>query len=887
MIKAASHYFKYLKKHNKPVNYNLWIAMIVLCTSLIIGEVILAYYHDTTQTKFTSELNSLYEFNRKANHLNEKITLIGDVYYDMTYMEDKKNLMSRLDQYSDLFDKSWNEVRHHPQRDKMNADISSGLQSIYEQKNILVKQIQFLLEKSLSKTRPEYKILENTDGRFHLMLTVLNIINKQIQSSIDKLIKDEEMQLKRIHGFSIIVGIFLLLSCLYVSYFGINIARETLTLKDVLIQQSFALDQSAIVAITDERGKIEFANDNFLAATGYREKELIGQNVRVLNSGRHSKEFFKDMWNTVSSGHIWKGEIQNKRKDQSLYWVDTSIVPMRKSTEDKIDGYIVIRYDITEKKHIQEDLEESQKKLHIALKSSGLGVLDWDIKTGEFSWSSEFAELLRYSMDDLTPTLEGFTSLVHPDDLPGLNIAIDEHLKLARPLNCEIQIKLKDGTYRWFQLTGQCEWTKDRIGLPERLLGGIRDINDIVLSRKEIEDARALAERSNQLKSSFLANMSHEIRTPMNAIIGMADLLSDTQLNSLQKKYVDIFQKSGESLLLIINDVLDISKIESGYLNISNDGCDIKECIDEVVELVKIKALNSNIFVSSFISPSMETAILGDALRIRQVLVNIIGNGIKFTHKGGVLVSVKNNNYYDRRGNILFTVRDSGMGIPEDHMASLFLPFVQGDSSVTKKFGGTGLGLALSKYLVEMMGGEIWVESESGKGTCFYFTLNVEHAPKYVMNELKLAKEKSDDEKRMIEQEINILPERPLKILLVDDSENNRLIVKAYLSNTNHQIDEAENGEEALIKFKQHHFDLVFMDIQMPVMDGITATKYIRQYEKEENIKNTVIVALTAYAQEEDERRFMEVGCNMHLPKPIKKSTILLALKHAKILLPA
>jgi PAS domain S-box-containing protein len=887
MTKATSHYFKFFKKHKQPVNYNLWIAMIVLCTSLIIGEVILAFYHDVTQEKFTLELNSLYEFNRKINQLNEKVTLVGDVYYDMTYMKDKNALSSRLKLYSDLFDTSWNEARIHPQAAQGGGEKLTELQSIHEQKDILVKQIKSLLENSIRNTRLDDKMLEVTDGRFHLMLTVLNTINEQVQGSIDKLLKVEESQLKRIHGFSIIVGIFLLLSCLYVSYFGINLARETLTLKDVLIQQSFALDQSAIVAITDDKGNIVFANENFLAITGYREKDLIGQNIKILNSGKHSKEFFKDMWNTVSSGHIWKGEVHNKRKDQSLYWVDTSIVPMRKSTEDKIDGYIVIRYDITEKKHIQEDLEESQKKLHIALKSSGLGVLDWDIKTNEFVWSNELAELLQYPLRELTPTFQGFTSLVHVDDLPRLNKALDDHIKLAKLLNCEIQIKSKDGTYRWFQLTGQCEWTKDRVGLPERLLGGVRDINDIVLSRKEIEDARTLAERSNQLKSSFLANMSHEIRTPMNAIVGMADLLSDTQLSTLQKKYVEIFQKSGESLLLIINDVLDISKIESGYMNISNEGCDIKECIEEVVDLVKVKALNNNIFVSSFISPTMETAILGDALRIRQVLVNIIGNGIKFTHKGGVLVSVKNNNYSDRRGNILFTVRDSGMGIPEEHMASLFLPFVQGDSSVTKKFGGTGLGLALSKYLVEMMGGEIWVESEIGIGTCFYFTLNVEHAPRYVMNELKLAKEKSNDGKRMIEQEIKFLPERPLNILLVDDSENNRIIVKAYLSNTNHQIVEAENGEEALLKFKQHHFDLVFMDIQMPVMDGITATKLIRQYEQELNKKHTVIVALTAYAQEEDEKRFIEAGCDIHLPKPIKKSTFHLALKHAMILLPA
>ena len=886
MDKRTSHFYKYFKKHSTPVNYKIWLSMVVVCSLLIVGEFVIIYHQESIQNKFGSDLKSLQDLNSKINHLQETSAFIGDVYYDISFVEDKRLLLTHLEKYDKSFNNYWNEIHAHEMLNRNDSNLAPRLLIIIEQKNILTTQIQNLL-----KDQPKIKLQKvpplEVHGRYHAIMVMISQMHNQIQDQLNMLMIKKSEEIQNAHQISLLIGFALLAASFYVGFFGIYIGKESLSLKDLLIQQSFALDQSAIVAITDQNGIIQFANDNFLEVTGYSERELIGQNVKILNSGKHSREFFQNMWTTVTSGKIWKGEVQNKRKNNSLYWVDTSIVPMRKSSADKIDGYIVIRYDITDKKAIQEDLEESQKRLQMALKASGLGVLEWNIITGEFIWSKEFAELLQFSTDGLVPSFENFISLIHPDDRDKIYKAIEEHLTLAKPLNCEIQIQLKDETYRWFQFTGQCEWTKDRVGLPERLLGGIRDVNDLVLSRKEIVEARVLAERSNQLKSSFLANMSHEIRTPMNAIIGMADLLSDTPLTTLQKKYVDIFQKSGESLLLIINDVLDISKIESGYLKITQEGCDLRESVEEVVELVKIKASTNSIYVKSFIDSNLETAILGDPLRIRQILVNIVGNGVKFTRRGGVLITVKNNIFTNRQGNILFTVRDSGMGISAEHLGTLFLPFIQGDSSVTKKFGGTGLGLALSKYLVEMMGGEIWVESEVGKGTVFYFTLNVEHAPKNIMNELKIAKEKLDDERRLLEKDNSFSIGKPLNILLVDDSENNRLIVKAYLNNTAHQIVEAENGEEAITKFKLHNFDLIFMDIQMPILDGISATRYIRHYEKEMKKKPCVIIALTAYAQEDDERRFMEIGCDMHLPKPIQKSTFQTAMKHASILLPS
>jgi CheY-like chemotaxis protein len=364
----------------------------------------------------------------------------------------------------------------------------------------------------------------------------------------------------------------------------------------------------------------------------------------------------------------------------------------------------------------------------------------------------------------------------------------------------------------------------------------------------------------------------------MNAIIGMAELLGDSPLSANQRKYVEIFKKSGESLLGIINDVLDISKIESGYLKINQEGCDLRECVKDVIELAKINIKNKNIYLASFVDPKLNTAILADTLRIQQVLLNIIGNGLKFTTIGGVLLTVKENLNTSHRGNILFTIRDTGMGIPSEHMTSLFSPFVQGDSSITKKFGGTGLGLALSKHLIEMMGGDIWVESEKDSGTVFYFTVQAEQAPDSLMGELKLLKDMADHSREIENEIVNI---SPLNILLVDDSEDNRLIAKAYLSNLNYHIVEAENGLEAIAKYKKEEFDLVFMDIQMPILDGVSATKEIRLFEKTSGKPRSIIVALTAYAQEDDEKRFLDIGCDIHLPKPIKKDVFQKVMRQA------
>jgi PAS domain S-box-containing protein len=560
-------------------------------------------------------------------------------------------------------------------------------------------------------------------------------------------------------------------------------------------------------------------------------------------------------------------ELTYIRKDGSRFPAVVSVTALR-DAQDVIIGYLLIGTDNTARKLV----EEEQKKLDQRLRDQQFytrSLIESNIDAIMTTDPSGIITDVNKQMEALTgctrDELIGAPFKGYFTDPERAEAAIKRVLSEKSVTDYELTARARDGKQTVVSYNATTFYDRNRT--LQGVFAAARDVTERKRVEAELQQAKAAAESASRTKSDFLASMSHEIRTPMNAIMGIADLLAKTPLSPEQDKYVQIFRRAGDNLLNLINDILDLSKVEASQLELERTGFSLNDHLEKVTEMVVGRALEKGLALVCEIAPNVPTDLVGDPTRLRQVLLNLLGNAIKFTQSGEVSLRVDLDANPSVPTALRFTVSDTGIGIPNEKLARVFERFTQADSSTTRRFGGSGLGLTISRRLVELMGGRIWVESEVGKGSVFAFAVPFEIAAP--VNRPAAAPVGTGP--------VPALP--ALRILLAEDSPDNCIITIAYLEDTPYQVEIAETGAIACEKFRAGHYDLVLMDRQMPVMDGLTATRTIRAWEQANDRPPTPIIALTASALKGDREKCLAAGCTAFLTKPIKQEVLLQAIK--------
>ena len=568
-------------------------------------------------------------------------------------------------------------------------------------------------------------------------------------------------------------------------------------------------------------------------------------------------------------------ELTYIRKDGSRFPAVVSVTALR-DAQDVIIGYLLIGTDNTARKLVEEEQKKSDQRLRdqqFYTRSLIEANIDAIMTTDPSGIITDVNKQMEALTDCTRDELIGAPFKNYFTDPERAEAAINRVLSEKSVTDYELTARARDGKQTVVSYNATTFYDRNRT--LQGVFAAARDVTERKRVEAELQQAKAAAESASRTKSDFLASMSHEIRTPMNAIMGIADLLAKTALSPEQDKYVQIFRRAGDNLLNLINDILDLSKVEASQLELERTGFSLKDHLEKVTEMVAARAHEKGLSLVCEIAPNVPNDLIGDPTRLRQVLLNLLGNAIKFTQSGEVSLRVAPDANPSVPTALRFTVSDTGIGIPAEKLGRVFERFTQADSSTTRRFGGSGLGLTISKRLVELMGGRIWAESKVQEGSVFAFAAPFEiwAAP----HRLTDAPVGADSEP----------PLRELRILLAEDSPDNCTITMAYLENTPYRVEIAETGAIACEKFKTGVYDLVLMDRQMPVMDGLTATRTIRAWERANGRSPTPIVALTASALKGDRETCLAAGCTAFLTKPIKQEVLLQAINEHSMVGPS
>ncbi|MEA1968730.1 MAG: PAS domain S-box protein, partial [Thermodesulfobacteriota bacterium] len=887
--------------------------------------------------------------------------------------------------------------------------------------------------------------------------------------------------------------LILAIACLLYAFF--RLTKEKTEQELAKLYQAINHSPTSIF-ITDLDGNIEYVNPMFEHLTGYTFDEAMGKNPRILQSGEHSRAFYKEMWGTVLRGNVWRGEIKNKKKNGEIFWEHASMSPVF-DNNNKIISIIAVKEDITEQRKTEAALKLSEERYALALKAGNLGIWDWNIATGNIDRSKNVSTFFGFKESDSAVTFQSFLQCIYPEDQQLVKNSLKDAVHKNHDYNIEHRIVFPDGiTQRWISAMGEVH--RDEHGTAARMVGTVRDItekklldiriehlasfpddnpdpvieidqyckityqnpaamdkfpgewkfyyehplfksifikgcaqnnlHDCIYLRehricpyltdlfnqkdlnhnifsdeisiderifhqkvkiisnsqimrifafditerkqreKELKNARNEAENANKFKDMFLANISHELRTPMNAILGYTDILfrKEKDVNKIEK--LEIIKTSGTRLLHLINELLDFSKLKADKVEILSKPFLLRDLIKDVYLLFKHQANEKGLIFKFEVGDSVPEIIKGDESRISQILINLIGNSIKFTNSG--MVSLDCNCSMD---NITFIIKDTGIGMSKEQMQYIFKPFIQADSSTVKKYGGTGLGLAISRTLIELMDGSITLSSIPDSGSTFTIELPLlsvdpaledfsdimeKRAEKMVkrwlrgkedsldisthirmclknipakLDKLKTAVEQNNKQDigflihdikgvtgnlgmteiydiakelhqgfekheldmdnikakiNQIELIVNSIPDKyskydtgkpalqnpitaekmDFRILLAEDNKVNQKLVKDMLEETGVDITIAENGKIAIDMLLSQGYDLLLLDMQMPIMDGMETITRIRA---DENLKHLFVIALTANAVKGSAAKYINAGCDDYLSKPI------------------
>ncbi|MCC6229976.1 MAG: PAS domain S-box protein [Phycisphaerales bacterium] len=643
-------------------------------------------------------------------------------------------------------------------------------------------------------------------------------------------------------------------------------------------------DSGVIVGVTDAAGRITYANRAFCAISGYTVEELIGQDHRLLNSGHHARTFWSDMYREVHAGRTWRAEVCNRAKDGTRYWVDTTVRGVFDATGALV-SIVSVRVDATARKRAESLATDSTRRLEAMVAGSRAGLWEATLRPEESlsdstpcQLSGRLIEFLGGAMCGrvVMPRLGSLLERIHEDDRAGVLAALNEHLATRRAFERRFRMLNSKGECRHVEARTQAVW--DMAGRPLSVAGSIDDVTEwieaqealrqslhdliqtrdamaarqreLIESTQKLEAARAEAEAANRAKSDFLARVSHEFRTPLNAVLGFTELVDD---EASRVDALATIRCNAEHLLSLINDILDLSKIEAGKLKAASEPTDAISEIRHAVELHSQRAQAKGISLSCEVVNAPPGQIQSDPMRLRQILINLVGNAIKFTERGEVRVCVE----YRADNRLSVHVRDTGIGIDPRHLVSLFEPFQQVDSSMSRRSSGTGLGLSISKHLAEMLGGNITVQSEPGQGSVFALTISALPA-KAIEREVQVGPPPA-----------HVTPLEGLRVLLAEDGEDNQRLFCCFLKRAGAVVTLANNGQEAIERAQQALAEgsppqVLLMDMQMPILDGYEATSRLRAAGY-----SLPIVALTAHATLTDRQRCLDAGCDDFATKPI------------------